>query len=53
ELIDKGTYGVMVAVKGDECKPVDLDEVAGNLKRVPPDHAWVQSARLVGTCFGD
>jgi ATP-dependent phosphofructokinase / diphosphate-dependent phosphofructokinase len=53
ELINEGVYGVMVAVKGDECKPVKLSKVAARLKRVPTDHPWVQSARLVGTCFGD
>jgi len=30
-----------------------LDQVAGKLKLVPPDHASVRSARLVGTCMGD
>ncbi len=53
ELIDEGIYGVMVAVKGDECEPVKLDKVVKKLKRVPPDHPWVQSARRVGTCLGD
>jgi len=53
ELIDKGQYGVMVAARGQRCKPVPLEKVAGKLKLVPPDHTWVQSARLVGTCFGD
>jgi 6-phosphofructokinase 1 len=53
ELLAKGVYNVMVAVKGDECHPVPLEKVAGKKKLVPPDHAWIQSARLVGTCFGD
>jgi len=53
ELIAEGERNVMVAVKGDRCKPVPLSKVAGELKRVPPDHPWIQSARLVGTCFGD
>lgn len=53
ELIDEGVYGVMVAVRGDECEPVKLDKVVKRLKRVPPDHPWVQSARRVGTCLGD
>lgn len=53
ELINQGLSGIMVAVKGEECVPVELGKVAGNLKRVPPDHPWIQSARLVGTCFGD
>jgi 6-phosphofructokinase 1 len=53
ELIDAGRYGVMVAVRGDECVPVELKEVAGKRKEVPLDHPWIQSARLVGTSFGD
>lgn len=43
----------MVAVKAEKCRPVPLEKVAGRLKIVPPDHAWVRSARLVGTRFGD
>jgi len=53
ELVRDDIYGVMVAVRGDECVPVPLDEAAGQLKTVPLDHPWIQSARLVGTCFGD
>ena len=53
ELVQEGRFGVLVAVKGDKCKPVPLEKVAGRLKTVPCDHPWVRSARLVGTCFGD
>jgi 6-phosphofructokinase 1 len=53
ELIQQGMFGVMVAVRGQECVPVPLPEVAGRRRIVPRDHAWIQSARLVGTCFGD
>jgi 6-phosphofructokinase 1 len=53
ELIAQGRYGVMVAVQGAECVPVPLEEVAGKKKLVPLDHSWIQSARLVGTSFGD
>jgi 6-phosphofructokinase 1 len=53
ELIEEGHYGVMVAVKGDECVPVKLKKVAGKKKTVPPDHPWIEAARLVGTSFGD
>jgi 6-phosphofructokinase 1 len=53
ELISQGVSGFMVAVKGEDCVPVELGKVAGNLKRVPLDHPWIRSARLVGTCFGD
>ncbi len=53
ELLAAGQYGCMVSVKGDEIVPVPLDEVAGKLKLVPPEHASVRTARLVGTCMGD
>ncbi len=52
-LIEKGEYGVMVAVKGEECVPVRLKKVAGKKKIVPLDHPWIEAARLVGTSFGD
>ncbi len=53
DLIDKGHYGVMVAARGDSTKAVALEEVAGKVKTVPPDHPWVQSARNIGTSLGD
>jgi 6-phosphofructokinase 1 len=53
KLIEQDTFGVMVAIKGQKCKPVSLKQVAGKRKIVSPDHPWIQSARLVGTCFGD
>ena len=53
ELIMDNTFGVMVAVRGDRCVPVPLEEVAGKLRTVPLDHPWLRSARLVGTCLGD
>lgn len=52
-LIEKGIYGVMIAARGNSAEPVDLELVAGNLKTVPLDHPWIESARLVGTCLGD
>jgi ATP-dependent phosphofructokinase / diphosphate-dependent phosphofructokinase len=53
ELIADGIGGVMVAVRGDECVPVPLKDVAGELRTVPPDHPWIVAGRAVGTCFGD
>jgi 6-phosphofructokinase 1 len=53
DLISRGKFGVMVAARGDDTEPVPLDQVAGKLKLVPPDHSWVQTARRVGTCLGD
>jgi 6-phosphofructokinase 1 len=53
DLIAKGTFGVMVAAKGEDTRPVKLEEVAGKVKTVPPDHPLILSARRVGTNFGD
>jgi ATP-dependent phosphofructokinase / diphosphate-dependent phosphofructokinase len=53
DLIAKGRYGVMVAAHGDGTRPVKLEDVAGKVKTVPPDHPWVTSARRVGTCMGN
>jgi ATP-dependent phosphofructokinase / diphosphate-dependent phosphofructokinase len=53
DLVEAGTFGVMVAARGDGTEPVPLDEVAGKRKRVPPDHPWIAAARHVGTCLGD
>lgn len=53
QLIHQGRYGIMVAARGDDTAPVPLEEVAGKVKTVPPEHPWVQSARGIGTSFGD
>jgi len=53
EAILQERYGVMMALRGMEIVPVPIEEVAGQKKLVPPDHEWVQSAKAVGTCFGD
>jgi 6-phosphofructokinase 1 len=52
-LVHQGTYGVMVAARGDRAEPVALEKVAGKRKSVPLDHPWIQSARHVGTSLGD
>jgi 6-phosphofructokinase 1 len=53
DLIQQGTYGVMVASRGEEAVPVALDQVAGSRKLIPPDHSWIKAARRVGTNLGD
>jgi ATP-dependent phosphofructokinase / diphosphate-dependent phosphofructokinase len=46
-------YGVMLGSREDRAEPVALDQVVGKIKTVPLDHSWIESARLVGTSFGD
>jgi 6-phosphofructokinase 1 len=51
--IEQGIYGIMVAARGEGTEPVPLEQVVGRRKTVPLDHPWVDSARRVGTSFGD
>ena len=51
-LLAEGRYNVMVALDGNRCRAVPLEEVAGNKKLVTIDHPWVHGARQVGTCLG-
>jgi len=53
DLIARKKYGVMVAARGEGTRPVKLEDAAGKVKTVPPDHPWILSARRVGTNFGD
>jgi 6-phosphofructokinase 1 len=52
QWLARGQYNVMVALQGDQCVPVPLQQVAGQKKTVPSDHPWVETARLVSTCMG-
>jgi phosphofructokinase-like protein len=52
-LIAEGTFGVMVAVKGNHFEPVPLEKVAGVRKTIPLDHPMIRTARLIGLCLGD
>ena len=51
-LVDKGRFGVMVAVLDGKIQTVPLDQVVGQHKKVPLDHTWIESARSVGTNLG-
>ncbi len=53
EYIRNEQFGIMVGVDRDKTKAVSMEEVAGKINYVPPDHPWVISARNLGTSFGD
>ena len=53
DVIENETYGHMVGVKGDSLIEVPLEEVARGTRQIPFDEPLIQSARSVGTCFGD
>ncbi|MCI0379021.1 MAG: 6-phosphofructokinase [Gemmataceae bacterium] len=53
EMLAEGVYNHMVCLKGSEVSHVPLEQVAGKIKFVPPDHPLIRAARRVGTNFGD
>ncbi len=53
QAINDGGFGVMLAMRSGNVVSVPLDQVAGKHKPIPPDHTWIQSARMVGTSLGD
>lgn len=52
ELIEARQFNVMVGVRGNQCAAVPLEQVAGKLRLVPPEHPWIDAAAWVGTCLG-
>jgi 6-phosphofructokinase 1 len=52
-MINANKFGVMVASQSGIIVPAPLEDVAGNIKYVPKDHAWIHGARLVGVSLGD
>ena len=51
--LDAGLSGVMVALAMPNVNYVNLEEVAGRMKAVPPDSDTLQTGRDLGVCFGD
>ncbi len=52
-LMRDGVSGVMIALKDGDLTTVPLEQVLNKHKPVPLNHPWIESARLVGTSFGD
>ena len=53
ELIEKGDFGYMVAVKGNGLSQSRLEDVARGQRTVRPNDPLIAAARSVGTSFGD
>lgn len=53
QMIQRGEFGVMVAIKNRVVTSVPLEEVAGKLKLVDPASDVIGEARLLGISFGD
>lgn len=53
DFIDEGAFGHMVGIRANDFVKVSLRDVARGKRLVPRNHPLVESARSVGTCFGD
>jgi 6-phosphofructokinase 1 len=53
ELIARGEFGKMVALKGGDIVSVDVAHACGQMKRVDPNDQLVRMAKSIGVCFGD
>ncbi len=53
ELIAKGRFGQMVALKGQEIGSVPLKDVGSKTRLVPEDFPLIGKGRKMGICFGD
>jgi 6-phosphofructokinase len=53
EMIDEGKFGILVAKRGDKAVGVPFEELVDKRNHVPLDHAWIRTARSVGTSLGD
>lgn len=53
DLIARGEFGKLIAMKGNALSSISLTEAARFTKRVDPEGDLVRTARAVGTSFGD
>ena len=53
ELLRSGARNRLVVMQNFELKDIDITAAADKQRTVPPNHALVEAARAVYTCFGD
>jgi len=51
-MVARGEIGRMVAMQNQEMTSVPIEEVAGKLRTVTPDHPLVKVAQSLGICLG-
>lgn len=53
ELIEKGRFGHMVALRPPKITSVSIHEAISKMKKIPSDSDVVRAAKALGICFGD
>ncbi|MDP3111580.1 MAG: ATP-dependent 6-phosphofructokinase [Thermodesulfovibrionales bacterium] len=52
-MVEAKNFGTMVSLEPPEMKAVPLEDVIGNIKRVPVNSDSIKTAREIGISFGD
>jgi ATP-dependent phosphofructokinase / diphosphate-dependent phosphofructokinase len=52
DLVEKGAFGQMVALRGRQVESVPIATAVGTLNRVHPDGQLCRSAEILGICLG-
>lgn len=50
--VARGETGAMVTLRGTEISSIAIQEVAGKIRKVTPDHPWVKTATSIGISLG-
>jgi 6-phosphofructokinase 1 len=53
ELVQKGEFGKMVVLKGNQFESTFLSGVSKSIKLIEPDSFEIQAAKSIGISFGD
>jgi len=53
ELLTAGKFNKLVVMQRGKTTSIDIRQVAGKVRTVPPDDETVAAARAIGICFGD
>lgn len=53
DMLERERFGDVVGVRSNSLIEIPLEDVARGQRQVPLDEPLIQSARSVGTCFGD
>lgn len=52
KMVERGEFGRMVVLRGDNCESVPIEDVANRTRTVPPDHDLIEVARSLGVSLG-
>ena len=51
-MVERGEFGRMVVLRGDNCESVPIEEVANRTRNVPEDHNLIDVALSLGVSLG-